>query len=380
MTVALTHSYLSSTQSVLEQARRVYDLLDHDPAAAHVAADELAEVAVRQDAGGDSYFAFMFSEREATPADSAGEENTEQLLAGVVAELQVANVLMAVGQAAGEGGVSGQRQLLGDAVAELEGTIEAFDRGTSQTGHFGFMPLSAPAEESPDLPTAAEGFRRRAEETLTLVVTGSGAVVSSMVTKLRDLVPESFTEAMGKLGKEVETLPKVGKVLRLGLSKLEKVLNLLSRLFEKDFTASLKSWLQELWTKVSSGQLVPAVLEQAFDVTGARACVEDALKSASLERTRTDRAAQEMTLLQARFQEAITTIQALAKAASLALTVAGVVAVFVPHLGAAMGGITALVYLLIIGVMVLLGMDYTDARLDLRRIDGVRTIANRLSA
>ncbi len=381
MTVILAQSYLSSTRSVLDEARRVQDLLDRDPAAAQVAVDDLAEAAAHQDAGGDSYFAFMFSEQQTAAVEGATEETTEQLLAGAVAELQVANVLMAAGQATGDAGVNGQPQLLAQAVEELEGTVEAFDRaGTPQTGRLGFSSPSAASAKSPTGVFAEEAFRRTADDLLTLVVTSSSEVISSMLEKLRKLVPENVTEAMGKLGKEVETLPKVGRVLRLGLSKLEKVLNLLSRLVGKDVAAGLKDWMQELWNKVRSGNLVLAVLEAVLDIDSARACVDTALRSESLDRAKVDRAVEELALLEARFQDAVKTVKVLAQSVGLALAVAGVIAIFVAQLAAMLGAVSALIYLLIIGGVVLLGMDYVDTRLDLRRVDGVRTIATRLWA
>src|SRR5208337_1266912 len=367
MTVILAQSYLSSTRSVLDEARRVQDLLDRDPAAAQVAVDDLAEAAAHQDAGGDSYFAFMFSEQQTAAVEGATEETTEQLLAGAVAELQVANVLMAAGQATGDAVVNGQPQLLAQAVEELEGTVEAFDRaGTPQTGRLGFSSPSAASAKSPTGVFAEEAFRRTADDLLTLVVTSSSEVISSMLEKLRKLVPENVTEAMGKLGKEVETLPKV--------------VNLLSRLVGKDVAAGLKDWMQELWNKVRSGNLVLAVLEAVLDIDSARACVDTALRSESLDRAKVDRAVEELALLEARFQDAVKTVKVLAQSVGLALAVAGVIAIFVAQLAAMLGAVSALIYLLIIGGVVLLGMDYVDTRLDLRRVDGVRTIATRLWA
>lgn len=375
MALPLASGYLATTRSVLVEAQHLESLLRVDPDAAEVAIDDLATAAGHQDATGDASLGFTSRTTEAAP-----EGTTEEVLAGALAELQVANVLMAAGQATGEGGVAGDPSLLARAIGELDDTLTALDRGALDTGRLGFaVPASAP-RQSPDDTTALARLQEDVETMVGTVVEDSGEVVSGLVKKLGELVPEQITEAMSRLGEHMESLPKVGRVLRIGLRKLEKVLNLLSRLVGKDNGDRVREKVQGLWERIRSGEMVGSILDDILDLEGTRTHVAATLPATGVARAKVDLAAQELADLRSRFDGALKTVKAVAEAAGLALVVAGVVALVVVELGALLGAITALIYLAIIGAVILLGMDYLDSRLDLRRVEGVRSIVNRLSA
>src|SRR5437868_13383188 len=69
----------------------------------------------------------MFTELAQAPADkTTGALVTEEVLAGALAEVQVANVLIAAGRAVGETGEPAQPQLLNEALNRLEDTTQTF--------------------------------------------------------------------------------------------------------------------------------------------------------------------------------------------------------------------------------------------------------------
>jgi hypothetical protein len=289
--VASAGDYLTTTRAVLAEARTVQGLLVADPDAAELALDDLVAAATRQDATGDVALRFTAAE----PLEPAGEapETTEELLAGALVELHVASVLMATGHAADEGGPPGDQELMARAVNELAGTLEALDRERAGSGRLGFVAAAPAPRQSPDAETAIARLRADVDAMLGAVMKRSAEVITELVGELGKLLPDRVSEAMARIGGELDSLPKLGRIVRIGLRKLEKVLNLLSRLISVDVGDWVRVQLQRLWDHARSGELVVTFLDNVLDVEGARRYVQNALETTSADTVRIHLAADE---------------------------------------------------------------------------------------
>ncbi|MGH9937354.1 MAG: hypothetical protein ACREAM_13995, partial [Blastocatellia bacterium] len=120
--------YVLGAESVLTAGRRLQSALSTgaSPAKMEYVIAGLEQAAEMQNNGGAAYHNFMFSELTTTSETEKAtrERIMEDVLASVLTDLQVANVLMAAGQAVGELGAQPQPQRLGESLRRLENTSQ----------------------------------------------------------------------------------------------------------------------------------------------------------------------------------------------------------------------------------------------------------------
>src|SRR5262249_50969253 len=130
-----------------------------------------------------------FAEEEVTGAKPVLDEVT---LAGVAADLQVANTLIAASYAVGETGEPNPN-VLDEALLRLDNARAAFATAPQTLG---FVEEKV---HSLDLPQAIETFRMRAEDALATLVTEARAATGSIVTSLAKIDGQKVLEAIGTL-------------------------------------------------------------------------------------------------------------------------------------------------------------------------------------
>jgi len=378
---AYAKKYLQNTQSVVFAGRRLLDALDEGPATLAYAIDGLEDASQEHEAGGTGYRAFMFASLDAAPpADKATRERmTEDALAAVLTDVQVANVLLAAGHTLGETGEKVPPSLLEGALTELETTRQSIEQPLTaplvgvQPGRFGFLGATAAAEPvvSPDVPSAIEAFRRRAQDTLAALVIDAQGTVSTVMKALDKLDKQKVLEALSRLGDQVQELPRVGRLFRRGVETLSGAIHALGRLLGGEIIARIKDRVEKLWQDAKAGKLVAQGLEYVFGVEATKKQVEDIMRLDGLDRGALDQASTSLQALSARFKENMAMAKNLTSAVTLAGTLLGLASLAAPSFVL----LTAVAYLVIVAAVVLIGADYADSGSLLQRVRGVGQIA-----
>lgn len=376
-----TNEYLLSTQSILHAGRRLRNVLDADRGTVEYAITGLEQAAQHHETGGRGYRAFMFSELEAAPATEKGarERITQDALASMLTDLQAANVLMAGGQVLGETGEKADPRLLDEALLRFENTTRTIERSLAspldqgaQPGRFGFAAEMAIAEavESDDLASAISTFQQRSNDTLETLVHEARGVVTSVITALDKLDPEKVLSALSNLGVQMGELPKIGRLVRQGIQKLEGVIDALIRWLDSETLALVKDRVKEVWQDLKEGKFIADTLGWAFAIEATRADIEDALSAQGLQLEALDQASRDLDSLATRFKESMEMCQNLAAAVGFA----GTLLALTPLAGPELALVSASAYVLVLAAVVLIGMDYTDTGGLLQRVNGVREI------
>lgn len=382
---ALSRNYLSSTQSVLYAGRWLRDILDTDQETVEDAVTQLERATRHHEAGGSGYRTFMFSELETTIEEdkTARERLTEDVLASVLTDLQVANVLMAAGLTLGEGGEKAKSRFLDEALLNLENTTRVIERSLSspltkgaEPGRFGFTEIIVAPEtvEPVDLVSAIESFRNCAHETLITLVKEAEGVVTSVIAELSKIDEEKVGAAFSNLGRFTQELPKIGRLFRLGIEKLKKVIDALVQLLGTGALSEIKDKIEHIWEKVKEGEYIAHVLEWAFGVENTRVQISEIMNSAKLDQKRLKDANDSLESLTITFRENM----AMAKDLVKTISFAGVIFALIPSAGPNLMLLGAFIYLVILAAVVLIGMDYADSGLLFKRVRGVREIAQSL--
>jgi len=377
-----TADYLMSTQSVLYAGKRLRSLLGQDRTKLEYAATQLELAGQRQEGGASSYRAFMFAELGGTPETNRAQRarTTEDVLATIVADLHVANVLMAAGQSMGETGGKADVPLLDDALARLEGATRTVERSVAAPlnepgvpGRFGFAaPTVGPPEvvHSPDLPAAIANVRGRANDALKSLVNGAQGVATSVFDALKRLDQTQVVAALAKLGGQIEGLSGIGRLVAQGLRKLQGAIKALTDLLGSDALGRIKDRVEQVWKDVTGGKYLPEVLEWAFQVDKTRTVIETRLSQPQLQLEALDRGSEVLGLLVTRFDEDM----ALAKTLIGGVTFAAALLALTPLAGPGLALFAASAYVLILAAVLLIGMDYADSGVVLQRVRGVGEI------
>jgi hypothetical protein len=381
-----TSDYLNNTQSVLNAGRRLRLVLAKDHARREYAITQLERAAQQQETGGEGYRAFMFSELEtAEEADKQKRERvTEDILAGVLTDLNVANVLMAAGQTLGETGQETGAKTLDEALLRLENTTRIIEQSLPiplssgvEPGRFGFTELATELEviKSADLPSAIESFRKRSNETLADFVDQSKEVVVSIVTGLSKLDASKVLGALSGLGEKIAELPRVGRLFNQGIDKLQSAIDALLRLLGSDLLKKVKAQVEKIWNDLKDGKYVSEPLEWAFGIEETRKEIEAVLLYQGLNEETLDEACKSVAELRIAFKETMGMLSGVVSAVSLA----GTLLFMIPGIGQPLALTAASIYVVVLGTVVLIGMDYTDSGILLKRVRGVREIVKDLA-
>jgi hypothetical protein len=375
--------YLRETRNVLRAGEWLRDVIDTSDEAVEDAIRRLEEAADEQEATGSRFQTLGFSTLEAARGNvEQTAEELESLLSGVVAEVDVANVLLTAGRALGEAGESGDRAELDEALYQLEERTRRLEQGGASPDRLGFsdLDISGKTFASPDLQSAVVTFQAEASDALSGLVADAAEVTTTVLEELKKLDRANVLASLKGLGGRIEPLAKVGRLLRRGLKKLEQALDALIRIVGSDALARVRERAAELWTKVTeTTDPLQAVLRWAFQVGDAEEEVKRAASSARLDPQAVDEASSALVALRVRFRRTAEVLKQTVAVLAGALAIAGLVAAFVPGLLAQLPAAAAFAYGALLGVVLLIGLDYADSGSWLGRVDGVRTVASRLA-
>jgi hypothetical protein len=291
---------------------------------------------------------------------------TEDALASVLTDMQVANVLIAAGQTLGETGKAAQPSVLDEAVVRLENTAHAIERSLPaglttgvEPGRFGFVGdvTIAKAPQSADLPSAIESFKHRCNETLTVLVNEAETVVTGVITALSKLDKDRVLAALSKLGEQIPALPEIGRLFRWGVNKLRAAITSLIHLLGTEALAGIKACVGKIWEEVKEGKYISQTLQWAFGVETTRSHIDDILHASGLQQESLDKGSNDVSGLAVSFKENMAIARGLTSGLTLATTVLALTPLAGPQLALLAGS----------GYAVVLGGRRAD-RAGLRRL------------
>ncbi len=328
---------------------------------------ERLEVIARRRLGSDMPGPQRFEDAEDETGPAAEEGVTEDdVLAEVLADLSIGNALLAAGQALGEGGVARDDQALGEAVTTLNKVADSLDDRARPEAHSqGFEPV----EPSADLTQAAERLTQQLDATLEELAEASAGVVTEAMTAVLARAPGKLSELIDQLGSKLDFGQNAQRLTKLGLATIDKALTVLTRLFPINLLREAKEEMRTLAARLQAGEPAPAVLGWLIGVEDVRKyALQLPHPQARLERL--DLAVGALRGLGERYSS-------LMKIASGIVTAIGSVSVLVSFLGFGvphLALVTAGAFLLVAAAVLLLGLDYTDARPIPGFVPGVRVV------
>jgi hypothetical protein len=380
-----TADYVETTDAVLRAGRRLQKILATDKSKVNFAVSQLEQAAQSQDSRGASYRAFMFSQLEGAPAEAKNtrERVTEDLFASVLADVQTANVLLTSGQNLGETGSVPNPQLLDEALSSLENTKRSLESSVVgplaadlRAGRFGFADDLGGAKPVPaaDLTSAIKKFTDASNDTLISLVDEAQGVVKYVFEGLSKIDAKKVADALGELGKPIEGLQGIGRLVSQGIEKLKKAMDALTTLLDSKALAAIRERAGQVWKDLREGKLLGQVLGWAFDVDLTRKHIQEIMRVEGLRIDALNKACDDVAQLKIKFQENITIARRIAGGVTLAGTVLAMTTIAAPTAALA----TASAYVLILAGVVLIGMDYADSGRILDRVRGVDEIASDL--
>jgi hypothetical protein len=378
--------YLLNTPAVLAAGRFLQNsLAEEDLDTLDYAVTQLSEAASSQGTGAKSYRAFMFTELKKTKAaqKEKSERIGEDVIATVLTDLQVANVLVGASHAIGE--VDGNRrpEFLEQALTDLEQTAPAIAKELSSplakgrtSGRFNFAGtiFKERTFESPDPDSAVQTFEKVSNETLDQLVTGVHDVILGVIDALKKLSPESIEEALNQLGEPVKAITGMARrLISQGLEKMKQAIDDLTRLIGIKAIKRIKEKVEEIWTNREAG-LVRKFLGELIGVETTRARIPTILRAKEIDKATVDQGSNDVARLLIPYNNNML----IAKKIVNAISFGSSILILTPIAGQKFALFAASSYLIVLATVTLTAMDYADSGRILQRVRGVGEIANSL--
>lgn len=287
----------------------------------------------------------------------AAPASAEDLLSGLLLELQSANTLMSSGLALNEHSKGSNSTFLNEAVAQIRSTSSDL---TAQVAKSANMRFEAPSHPSASVEEALTLFRNNGDRTLGSIANGTEGIVKSAFAKLKEVDETKVSEAIQNLGNSFEIVAVAAKRIRQGLEKLKAVLDYLSSLVGKDAFADIKAKVTEIWQNfVGDTTLVRRIIGEP----AARKRIDEYAALPSLRIGALDGVSREFALLEDKYQAKRKILNGLLSGLILGMSIVGALQFFglwaaAPWLALAAAG----AYAAILGTALLVGMNYTGAR------------------
>ncbi|HEY65154.1 MAG TPA: hypothetical protein G4O02_11350 [Caldilineae bacterium] len=385
--------FLLSTRTLVLAGRDLEEALARDnPAAIEFAIMEIEQAYTRYDQASERYHLFMLSRLETTRSTAQAEQVSMDGLASLVTDFQVSYVLAAASQAVGEIAppTRGDRTRtmitapppLAEALGALEETTQALrrplmesttppvsiTRGMLRSGEA----ITVESVQSPSLQEAIQTFQTVTSETLEELVRGVRQAIMACLEALSGLDKEDITEALQLLGRTLEEIPNLGRLLRLAIDRLRKAIaNLIAWLGDEN-VEGLKGKVEETLRRWLNGEQIDDGLRWALAIESTRQLAQVAVTRPGLAADRLDEASTEIKVLRVRFDEHMTLIAQAAKTVTL------LGGLLTASLGTQAILLSVVTYLAVIAWAVGMGIDYADSGRILDRVEGVGTIIQRL--
>ncbi|WP_019868605.1 hypothetical protein [Methylovulum miyakonense] len=298
--------------------------------------------------------------------------DADDVLSGLLFELQSANILMSSGIALNEHGRGSDVALLNQSLLEIAISKGEVTQDLQARAKLAFSPESL--AKSPNLDKAKETFRLNADSVLTGIVDDAVPVVNALFEQLKKLDATKVLEAIAELGKSYETIAAAGNLIRKGAEKLKNALEALSKLLGSEVLNRIKDKIQQIWQKFQDGEHTRALLHWAFGVEEAESLIAKVCTTAGVGLGEYDSASHDLSALYSRYGNTIKLLRSLISAVALAGGIMAFLHLSTPAVPLAMAG----VYAVLIAATVLVGMDYCDSGRGLGWVDGVGKITDKL--
>ncbi len=296
-----------------------------------------------------------FEPAATTPVASL--RSPEDVLSGILLELQSANALMAAGLAMNEHGGGPDSRFLSDTVAQIQSTSSDLKSHIAASAKMQFAPQQ---EASTTLVESLKLFRDSAGRTLESIAGGTESLISSAFGKLKEVDQSKVSQAIDNLGKSFEVVTTAGKLIRQGLEKLKGVLDALSNLCGADALTDIKAKVREIWKEFTADR---TLVRSIIGVPAVQKRVIDFAALPGLEISGLDCLSRDLALLEDKYQGKRKILSGLESAVAVAMGIVGALQIFglwaaTPWVALAAGG----AYAAIIGGALLVGMNYTGSR------------------
>ncbi len=389
--VAYVSDFLLSVRAIALAGQDLQDALAQgDAEAQDFAIAELEQAYARYDQASESYRTFMLGRLGTTRSAVQAERVSVDALGSVVADLQVAHVLLAAGQSIGELEAPAARTRAVGAAPPLADALRSLDETTRSLRWALATPISRPVAatrglfgpsqpvviepvQSSSVEQALNTFRSIATDTLEYVVAGVHKAIRSCIEAISGLDEKAILGALEMLVGELGALPEVGRLIRLGVDRLKKAVTAIVTFLGDEVMDALKAKLKELVQQWLSAQQIDAELRKALNIQATQKLIEEVSARSGLTGDQLDRASTALKVLRARFDGHVETI---AQASKTVAVVGGLLAT--SGLGVKAVLLAAVAYLAIIAWAVGMGMDYADAGRVLNRVQGIGMIAQEL--
>ena len=370
-----THAIILAGEDLQEALNR------GDAAAVAWAVDDMEEAYARYRQLAEAPQSMAAATRSGAPTTPA----TADPFAGVLNDLQVANLLLAAGQATGEivPATRGTRAApiasssLAEALqafAESARALEPTPLAPATRGAFApAQPIAVAPIHSLSLAEATQTLDQAAQATLAGLVAGVHEALLSCLAAITRLDHNVVLTAVRGLGLDLREIPNVGRLIRLGVDCLEKAVAAITAALGAETIGAIKEKIEETWEEWLGGGRIASELGRILAVESARQLVAETAARPDLDSDEVDAASTALQALDGRFAGQIRIITQSSKAVAAA---GGLLATF--GLGSQAALITAAAYLAVIAWAIATGMDYADAESFLNRVDGVRVIVGRL--
>jgi hypothetical protein len=318
---------------------------------------------------------------EASPVSPSGGDRggtrppapatSEDALAGVLLELQSANVLISAGIALNEHEGGADVTLLSEAVQHVETSRADVTRPLS-AAELRFDP--AANVTSPDIDAARKNFRENAEGVLGDIVDDTASVITIVFDKMKKVDGAAVLQGIQDLGGSFQLIFAAGRFIREGLARLKSAMDALTNLFGKDAIASVRNKVKGIWDRFVAGDFTHDAVAWLLDIDGARQRLDLSLSARGLTIDGLDAATNELPALSAAFKKNVKLCRALIAGVVFAGAVIGYLHLAAPWIPVALAG----VYGGLIAGAILIGMNYAGSGRLLHWMRGVAVIADEL--
>ncbi|MCD6291615.1 MAG: hypothetical protein J7M34_14040 [Anaerolineae bacterium] len=387
--IIYTSDFLLSARTIALAGRDLQEALtQNEPRAIEFAIAELEQAYMRYDQSSERYQMFMLGQLGTTRSAAQAERVSTDGLASLVTDFQVAHVLLAAGQAVGESGEP-TRGVRAEAISPLTEAVESLE----DTARMIRRPLAASLSEPPPAtrgllaakaPTAVEPvhslslaaaiatLQTTTTDTLEDLVSRVREAIVACVEELSNLDEDDILRALRLLGMDLEGIPDVGRLIRLGIDRLKKAINAVVAWLGEETLERLKERLKEVLHQWLTGEQINVGLRYVLAVDDTQQMVKQAVSQPGLTIEKVDQASTEVKQLRVRFDEHMGLVTQAAKV----VTVIG--GLLTTSLGVQAVLISAVSYLAVIAWAVAMGIDYADSGRLLDRVEGVGAIIQKL--
>jgi len=394
-----TRDFLKSTRGVIGAVDMLRTALSGgDAGEIDFATESLAGTVDNYAGRTTAYSNFGFDELARPALDQARREQVhEDLLAGALVDLEVANTLITAGRVAGESGETMPVETLDEARQQLETVtnavakpIEAKTQAAPGAARFGFDETPRPPAVTPSASDAEArtNYAKQSNALLDDLAVETKKVIQEAASILKKLEPDKLGNALDLVGKTLQGLPQIGKLISKGLELVSNAIGKITSLIGDKNIGLVKDKAREVYEKIKgSGDQIDQFLAYSYGKTKTSQYIQNKLDHSTAAAARIDAGAQKLSGLQTRFAERMIFTQRIIKVEKdiyAGLLTACEAVALVPSLNITIPAtvvplatlVVASSCLVVVGYAVLTGMDCADTAKVFAFMPGIITITD----